>query len=280
MTIKYRSYFHPVLSKFSNDYGDECHFEVKFEPILVPQNLDQAIHLKYDVDLRNAALRDLLMDGRALLAFVVHCSQTMFRSFTSTSDLSGTLELPVGSCVGAITVQPILLTAEQGAYQLEGIHSDYHPTKIFQLEKGSVLALAEVEVIEIEFARRAFQSMIMLELDSTQKDEEYAIYVESSRITVLMGPKVHDAWNRKITDQRFNPFLYAGILKDCLVEALYYMAKASPEELPLWAAQMESRLERIGVRTEIDSEEFNEVNKIALRLLEGRTYSKVLDDVD
>jgi hypothetical protein len=277
--IKPRSFFYPVLSPFSSDYATEVIFEADLKPKVLEEGNRNQVLIEYAITLTSVSLRDYVIDNRAGIAFDIYCADTMFRSLFKVSELAGELLLPAGSIKGKIEILPlIVVTNGSSPFVFEQISEEY-PTTSFELEEGSLLALAPSVMITIEFAFSSSRDTIKIQLDSNCDKNSYYIDLTSDQIVIHMGENSHKAFEIYSNDQSQKPILFFSVYKDCIVTVLEALCKDASDISFNWAEHFLDQLEKRSIKLPKSDAAFSEINRTALQILGSRGFEKVTSNV-
>jgi hypothetical protein len=178
-------YPHPVLSEYSADYV-LSEFLCSFEQNLTPKN---EVKIAAELQLRNAALQDLIETRKAAAGYFVVCRRTYYNYLQ---------EVPIGKSekffdasrlYGTILIRPVIWTL--------AVIKDFH-SPIFDREFGEKISIARGSVIalgpEFRFSMdrkkyKPFDSIFELGQDSTVTANTVAVDPDQDRITILAEPK-------------------------------------------------------------------------------------------
>jgi hypothetical protein len=280
MPIKPKSFFHPVLSKFSTDYKPEAIFNVDLLPHIVEDEARNQILIEYIVELTSSALRDFIIDKRAVIAFDVYCGDTMFRALYKVSELSGEITLPPASVKGQLEIQPIILVADNSSpFILEQINDEY-PTNKYDLEIGAPLALSPSITIPIEFALSSIKEMVKIKLDRSRAKNTYFIDATPEQIVVHMGVNAHAAFHSIADDPNQKAVLFFSVYKDCIAYVLEQLSKNANDVEYRWAEHFLEQLEKRNIKLPGADATYNEINLTALEILGPRGFEKVVSNAN
>lgn len=136
MQVEYRSYPHPVLSYFSNDFINSL-----FQTIVKPSVTKTNYHFVVTSKTSCQGLLELVKNGVAVHATHVECRATRYRRlFKSDKEVS---EFDIGAeCLEGNVQLCNFIIAERdiSAYQLNEFHPDFEKFS-FRIRKGDILAV-------------------------------------------------------------------------------------------------------------------------------------------
>jgi hypothetical protein len=181
---------HPVLGPATGDYlsGE---FVVALRAIENPKI--GSLSLEYEITLTEPEIRDLVINGKAVIALSVWCQDTFYAELKALSWPSGRLDFSVGSLLNRVTIRPLVWLNESVPDWNPGtIHPEFCPPLL--LEKGDVIALGEERVVSVGQAKLAPLESIF-EIDSSPEIPENTLTVDISgdRIKIVVDPKTMES---------------------------------------------------------------------------------------
>lgn len=277
MAIKPKSFFHPVLSKFSSDYLPDAVFSVEFIAEIVDNVSRDQVSLGYEVFLNNNSLRDFIIDKRAAIALDIYCGDTMFRELRTVIELEGTLLLPAGLIKGHLDIQPlIVVTDASNSFTFEEISPEYQETTFF-LEEGLPLAIAPSVTIPIDFAFSSFKEIVkILHSPILCQKNTYRIDLVNDQIVVHMGTNAHSAWTMISSDAAQKPVLFFSVYKDCITAVLEALTQGNSDTEYRWSEHFTDQIEKRNIKLPAKDASFSEINDVALQILGNRGFEKMV----
>jgi hypothetical protein len=257
---------------------DNSTFEIACTAEIQGSPVRDSVRIDYEILLRNKVLEDLVIQSHAKIFIAVYCSETLFKCLMPIHSLVGSLDLPAGSVVGNLEVEPILVsTTKISAFHPQGINLEY-AKGYFEIEAGSPLAIGEREIFPIQFVRRSFQDLIRVQTSHELHKDEYEISLESNVITINMGVSVRQAWELMSADITLRPYLFISIYKDTLVEALNAIIGGQDVGEFAWSQKLGKTFERVGLDIFSESD-FSKINRAVLRLLGDKGVERIISNV-
>ena len=281
MAIKPKSFFHPVLSKFSSDYQSDVVFNIEFTPSIVENRDRNQVSLGYEVFLTSACLRDFVIDKRASISLDIYCGDTMFRKLFKVSEMVGSIELPAGVIKGSLDVQPLIIVTDSSVpFTFDEISAEYQ-TNSFQLDLAVPLAIAPSVSIPIDFARSSVKEIVIIKHAPTLCEKNsYKIELAADQIIVHMGTNAHSVWNIISSDTSQKPILFFSVYKDCIAAVLEELVHGIGGDEYRWSEYFLSELERRHIKLPRKDSSFSEINDVALQILGSRGFEKVVTNVN
>lgn len=281
MAIKPKSFFHPVLSKFSSDYQSDVVFNVEFTPSIIENKERNQVCLNYEVLLTSRCLRDFVIDQRASIALDIYCGDTMFRKLSPLNEMIGVIELSAGAIKGNLDVQPLIIVTDSSSpFKFDEISDEYQTTS-FQLDLAVPLAIAPSVTIPIDFARSAKKEIVVIKHAPTLCEKNsYKIEIAAEQIIVHMGTNAHSAWNTISNDTSKKPILFFSVYKDCITAVLEELVKGNGGDEYRWSEFFLAELERRHIKLPKNDSSFSEINEVALQILGSRGFEKVVVNVN
>jgi hypothetical protein len=279
MPVKPKSFFYPVLSKFSSDYLSTILFQVEYEAAVAPSEQLNQIAVGYKIDLTSRCLRDFVVDNRAVFAFDVYCGDTMYRKLFTSKTLIGEILLEPAAVKGRVEVQAFIIALDASApYALEEINGEYGRSS-FEIDPGSPLAIAPSISFPIEFLRSSMKEIVKVQLDRTCGKNSYFIDLTAEQIVVHMGINSHAAFGALSASAQFKSTLFVSVYKDCVIAALEALCRGQQDMEYRWAEPFTDKLASLNKQLPRRDATFNDLNKLALDILGSEGYEKVVTSV-
>jgi len=267
VSYRARAYPFPVLSSFSNDFGNDAYFRAEVS-LAVCESNPQQIELAYEIEHSSNWLDEYIVDRRARLLLDVECRATLSREYIELQAFKGTCTFPAGALYGTVVVTPLIVARrDDDDYQPEGIDEEFG-SAIFSVREGDILGVGESTRFDLEFARTLERNLITIQYsnDAVERDA-YRFELTGERITVVVSDTLRGAIGHMRANATLRPFLYMSIYKDCIAAALDHMAAEGgglDTERP-WTRALQRKLDEIDRSLGTDAE----YRQISAQLLVG-----------
>lgn len=144
MEIKYKLYPYPVLSSYSNDYGNGS-FDVTID--VVRDGYD--LRVDFLATLTCQSLLDCIKQGTAKYVYHLECAQTGFRTVVKTDKVSEIYMLLNKFVNGKLQICPFIVAVDDiREYTSADFHKDYQGI-VFDIEAGCVMAVGKMVTVDI-----------------------------------------------------------------------------------------------------------------------------------
>jgi hypothetical protein len=277
MATKLKTFLHPVIQPYSNDYIDGSIFNAELTAT-ISSKVKDSIVITYRINLKNDYIKKLIGNKVASIYLNLYCSDTMYRSSYLVDPNEGEFILPPGAVIGSLEIEPIILTiSEIIQFSPAGLNQEFG-SNLFQIEVGSPLALGEKDFFNFAFTERSLQDLIRVQTSTELNKNEYEISLNSNVITIIMGANVRKAWDFIRSDSSLRPYLYMSIYKDTFVEALGAVVNSEGTDEFLWAQKLRDKFEDNSFHFS-DANDFSKINMAVLRRLGSRGIESVIKNV-
>ena len=269
MSFRPRSYPHPVLSPFSNDYVGDAELSGKFDRL----SEDGALVIKYDITLKSSRLNEFLaLDGGAAMALDIYSKGSRWRKLYKEITNEGEIRIPEERIFGTVEVTPILLATKDVELEFAGINKEYSSSRFF-VQDGDVLAHGHTYFLESDHHTSSNDgaSLISVALSENLDPNEYEVGFSSDGIVVFAGTNVMRVTKAMRADQAFRPYLFMSLYKDAFVEAIdeiltHYKKQEEPDST--WAKGLLAFVDSQGLSLdEIDDSDRNSIQRFVLRMI-------------
>ena len=144
MEIKYKLYPYPVLSSYSNDYGNGA-FDVAID--IVRDGYD--LRIDFLATLTCQSLQDCIKQGIAKFVYHLECAQTGFRTVVQTDKVSEVYTLLNKAVNGKLQICPFVVAVDDlKGFTSPDFHEDYQGIA-FDIEAGCVMAVGKMVTVDI-----------------------------------------------------------------------------------------------------------------------------------
>lgn len=256
MSYRARAYPYPVLSSYSNDFGNDAYFRAEVSLSVSDVN-SQEIELSYEIDHSSDWLNEYIADGRARLLLDVECRATLAREYVELQKFKGTQSFPAGALYGTVVVTPLVVAlADDDSYRPLGIDEEFGLTT-FSVREGDILGVGESTRFDLEFARTLERDLITIQYSKEGVEPgAYRFELDGERIIIVASDTLQGAIGHMRANPTLRPYLFMSVYKDCIAAALNRMAAdggGSDTERP-WTRALERKLEEIGRSLGADAE--------------------------
>ena len=218
MRISYRSYPYPVLSHFSDDYGN-CAFQTS----LKVSSTKNAYKLAVKNNLSDVQLKDFVSSGHASYGLHVECKPTRYRILHASNSPDFNFEVPVGSVSGSVEVCCLLIAKNSVPnYTNTNFHKDFDGHS-FDIEKGDVLAVAHDRAFEADNyldTLKKVPSIFSITANKEENPPPIDTNYGDSKITILLPIDIFEKYRYLKADISIQPILASMIIIPVLVEII------------------------------------------------------------
>lgn len=199
MKIKQRSYPHPVLSFFNDDYTD-AEFDLKLKQ--ENEGVNKSIY--YEFVLTDDSLKKYIIEGKAAFILHIECGKTLFREYIEVPQ-SGTIPIEYDKLDGKVEITGFIYSKECiSSLSSEKLHPDYK-NHLISIESNNTLALTQDKSIVINRNNKCIGNPEDIFVIDCRKDKVDTIDVRDSetQIIIRMPEKVYKQY-QLISDKEDN----------------------------------------------------------------------------
>lgn len=265
MTVKAKAYPYPYLAPFSNDYAQGVEFDLLIDGGGVEVGENNELRIPYEVVVKGITLSEGLMEKSLSLLFDIRSPSTFFSEQRLVQDLTGNLILDGSNLDGTITiVTRLVATGGSILFRPEQVNHEFGNAPEFEIEAGDLLGETQTHRIPVRIGGAPKEFTPRVVLNSSFESFQYQVITDKPRLELHVGTEVKKVVEWMEADNILRPYLWMGIYKDVLLEAL----KELKENLPDlgWATALEYALSEAGI---LDIEKFasSELEFLAQRLI-------------
>lgn len=265
MTVKAKAYPYPYLAPFSNDYVHGVEFDLHIDSVGVEIDENNELRIPYEVTVESSTIDEGLLDKSIALLFDIRSPSTFFSELRPIQELTGHLTIDGSRLEGSVTiVARLIATGKSGTFRPQQVNHEFGNAPEFEIEAGDLLGETDTHRLPVRLggAPREFTPRVVL--NSSFESFQYQVITEKPRLELHVGAEVKRVVERMEADNDLRPYLWMGIYKDVLLEALKELKENSPELG--WAKALEFALSEAGI---LDIEKFasSELDFLAQRLI-------------
>lgn len=246
------SFPYPILAPWSDDItGAAISVEIKFREDKDATQV--AIHCAANID--HPQIRDLIKNGRATFGCYIRCIETGLRRLQPFGFPTGVHHFAPGAMLGNVHIRPMVWTvASAPGYSPVGVHPEFAGS--FNLGPGAILAIDDEQIIEVSRPPLPNVESIFEITSSVEVAEgEFKLDLESSRVTVRMGPKTYDLVQKlRQTDDLTRMVNMNTLYAPMVMQMLWELTETGfePYEKYRWLQPFRARCEQLGVTLETE----------------------------
>lgn len=219
---------YPVLYPFGVDYlpeqgytGQTVGFDLCGDPEVSVDKSSHDIRIRFDFDLREPTLEELVARGDAKYYVNVECGSTYYREAAVQSEKQFELVIPYQKISGKLEIFAGLTAAKD----LPGFHaagfSDKFGNNSFDIEEGDILAAATGWDVELEELDGDMSPYIYVARDDSEEVRN-ELWVDGSgdTLVVYLAKSVYDIYFNRARDGRYKDLIIALVMKPAILSAL------------------------------------------------------------
>lgn len=265
MIAKAKAYPYPYLSAYSNDYLKVVEFELEIDSGAVRVDEANEICIPYQVVLKSPFLSEGLVDQAFALVFDIRSPSTFYSEQRQVTELIGELLLD-GSCLdGSVTiVSRLIATGAVGYFRPEQLNPEFDGAPEFEIEAGDLLGETATHRIPVRLGGSPREFTPKLVLNTGFESFQYQVVTDKPRLELHVGLEAKRVVEWMEADNNLRPYLWMGIYKDVLLEALKELRENSPDLN--WAVALEYALAEEGI-VEIGKYASSQLDFLAQKLI-------------
>lgn len=265
MTVKAKAYPYPYLAPFSNDYVQGVDFDLLIDSVGVEIDANNELHIPYEVVIKGSNLDEELMGKSLALFFDIRCPLTFFSELRPIQELTGDLIIDGSNLEGSVTiVARLVATGKSDTFQPQQVNHEFGNAPEFEIEAGDLLGETETHRLPVRLGGSPKEFTPRVVLNSSFETFEYRVITDKPRLELHVGADVKMVVERMEADSNLRPYLWMGIYKDVLLEALKDLKENSPDLG--WAKALEFALSEAGI-PDFEKYASSELDFLAQRLI-------------
>lgn len=237
---------HPVLSEWRDDFVNG-EFLVSLDIEEKPKTAQ--VRLKYDTEVTEPAIRELLDNGQAKVGVVVTCLETYFNRLVSLKTTGGHHDFGPGSLRGTVVMRPLVwANSDVMEFASQELHEEYADTKI-NYKFGDIIALGHEQVFSAGMDKLApMETIFLLAKDKTADDGELSVDLEGERIRIKCSEKTLTEINSFRYSEQGKALLFSGVYLPALMEVLtVFGQKGTGYDGRRWYSVIEAKAMHMGL---------------------------------
>lgn len=279
-------YPNPVLSKESDDYNEDCTFDVYFNEEEIEVD-EKNISIKAICELKCDGLSELINQGKAAIVVLINSSSAFYRRAFEfeTTELTHVIKIPKFNVKKNVDFCGYVLAKEDiNNFRCNGEFNDlYFKNTTFAVKKGDVLAQGLLRTIPIDDSEleKPISSIFSIkrnrfsdaEITSDFNEDKIVVYL-SERLNQLyydVKDFNNGALHRYLNGTIVYPVLIEGIAKICD----HYRNESDCSE-KRWFKTIVHKLNELDVRLEEEYDAYS-YTELADKLLGGIAYDGLLN---
>ena len=284
-------YPNTVLSIESDDYNDECSFDVSFneEDIIVDEN-NICIDVKYE--LKCNGLSELIRHGKAAIVVLIYSSAAFYRrafEFDSieVEKLTKTIQIPKFAVKRSVEFCGYILAKEDiKEFRCDGEFNDLYFNNIsFAVRKADVLARGRTWSIPIDDTEleKPISSIFSIRKNTHSEAEIESNFDIDEKIVIYLSERLNQLFYniKNFSNGALHRYLNGIIAYPALVEGIakicedYRNGGGGEYSEKRWYKAIEHKLQGIGINLEEKLDDYSYV-ELADKLLGGISYDGLM----
>ena len=218
MQVSYRTYPHPVLSYFSDDYV-RCHYQTNISTTVSRNSYSFSIIAKTS----SRSLLSLLNDGSALHAVHIECATTRFRKIYKSKDEVFSIEIPSESLDGRVEICSFIVAAKDfDKYSSAEFHPDFGG-RDFKIRKGDILAVEKDRTFVAEKEHdplRKLPSIFTIRANPIENSPAIDLDSAGHKVVVQLSSEMYGLYKKLSADIAMAQILSSMIIVPALISLL------------------------------------------------------------
>ena len=271
MKIRNKYYPYPVLTQDDSGYIDSS-FVTRLE-----QSMDgYDIKLKFNAELVNIELEDMLKDGDISIVYHIECPQTCYRNIINTSSFEEEIILSSGDINGVIEVCSFLVAQKDiYKYSNQKFNQDYRGFK-FNIYKGCIIAVGnqfKIRINKIKDDLKNATSIFSVIPNMDDKENKMFVSLNTNKIVISLPEKNYQQYYNSQGNMEIQPVMHSMIILPALIYTLSELRLAGDQvyeyEVYRWFRSLKKACDKLGLS--LDSNSLNNMDtlKVAQQLLDG-----------
>lgn len=284
-------YPNPVLSIESDDYNDECSFDISFneEDIIVDEN---DILINAECELKCKGLSELIRQGKAAIVVLIYSSAAFYRrafEFNSieAEKLTKTIQIPKFAVKRNIEFCGYILAKEDlKEFRCDGEFNDLYFNDIsFAVRKADVLARGRTWAIPIDDTEleKPISSIFSIRKNTHSEAEIESNFDIDEKIVIYLSERLNQLFYniKDFNNGALHRYLNGIIAYPALVEGIaricedYRNGGGGEYSEKRWYKAIEHKLQGIGINLEERLDDYSYV-ELADKLLGGIAYDGLM----
>jgi hypothetical protein len=218
MEINKRTYPHPVLAEFNDDYQQAI-----FQPSVQISGNKAFYKIQMNCKTSSKALNQLISEKKAAYAVHVECSSTRYRALFKSFEESFEIDIPVVDIDNKVQLSRLIIAnCEINDFQNSELHPDFSDSK-FNLVAGDVLAVAAhidfyADKKEDELAK--LPSIFSIVRNEYEDPKAIDVDITGQKIQIILSPGTYDKFKYLNTDPSLHSTLAATLIFPSLTYAI------------------------------------------------------------
>jgi hypothetical protein len=228
LKISSRQFPHPVLSHFSDDYGEhKFHTDIDVKE----GSYEYTFDLKFSVTSQD--LNRLIHSGQAQFALHVECNATRYRELHTFGTEHHVFSIPVDLLDGKVECTPLVIaTVDIPCYSSADFHPDYQGYS-FSIAKADVLAVGQ----GVSFSAdkhldplKRIPSIFTVKCNSNPDCPEITVNPNADRVVIYVSKKVFEQYSRYRNIEALRPIVSSVIIYPALISIIELMKSQDGHE--------------------------------------------------
>lgn len=271
MSNKAKAFPYPYLSPYSSDYLDvDFDLEIDSNPKVSDEN---ELKLNYEIALdKNAYLVDRILEKSIALVFDLRSPATFYSALIPVENFQGEIDLDGSRLMGSVTITARLIAAKDiPDFKPIKINKEFGEGTLFSVEEGDLLGETETHRIPIKLGGSPKDFSPAVVPNHSYEPYKYQIITNKPRLEIHVGSDVQKVIRWLEADNELKRYLWMGIFKDVLFEALKELKEHSPDLK--WAIALEYAVSQAGI--DIETYAANQLDVLAQMLVADEGVSEV-----
>ena len=295
---------YPILYPAGEVYNAEqgyknAIFDVAGDPEVSVDEVTHNLWIKFDFNLTEATLKNLVADGTALYYVNVECGRTYYRKPVVQAAEHFEFEIPYMDVSGSLEIFVGVVAAKNiKAFHASGF-ADRFGSATFDLNKGDILAAGTGWNVELEELDGDATPYIYVARDEEEGRNSLWVDGSNDELTIFLNKDVYDIYFNRANIDKFKNVIMALVMKPAILSALQAeilrVKSKDDDEIPVdiqgkrWLRKLNGLIaqvmERYGYSWDINTvkiDEDRESNTLcfAVNKILGDPLSKAMGDIN
>ena len=275
------SFPYPILRYYS---GEDTDYKSNiFDCKINYSHRDDSLLINYSVHLDCPTIKRLFNENKVSLGLSISSPDTFFRKDLALEKPEGEIVLDLDLLHGDVSISAFIIALEDIPDFFSEDWNDEYAGQNFSISSGNILAISRTCGFILNHKDSNFKSCLVFSLNENLGDFDYNFSFSNAKIKINLGPKIKFIKDKAMTHKLNQRFLYAILIKDCIVSALKKFIEDECETDKLWQKCIQKQLEDNNLYDRIRSDgmnmDFDELNCIAIKIVQDESFVQIYDKI-